>query len=185
MTRPPQSYCIARRRFWFRSKCTKVYSRIGDRDGRQTSRRSAASREDWNGSFAPHKLPLNASKYQRSVRRFLRNGLGARNQHLAIRSLPRCWQFHLLVKDNSREQIELANPGRTVQGHLGVSMAGVPALHDAGRTEVDILCMALHIQLRREQPDHVHRSLADISSQFSHGIAVALRVGQARGKLAN
>jgi hypothetical protein len=31
----------------------------------------------------------------------------------------------------------------------------------------------------------VHRSLAAKSSQFSHGITVALRVGQASGKLAN
>jgi hypothetical protein len=44
--------------------------------------------------------------------------------------------------------------------------------------------MALHIQLRRQQPDHVHRSLADIPSQFSQGITVVLRVGQVSGKVA-
>ncbi len=93
--------------------------------------------------------------------------------------------FHLFVKNNSREWIELADPGRTIENRPGVRITCVPALHNAGWAEIDVLGVALHFQLRCQQPHHVHPGLTAISSQFSHHVAIALHLGQTRGKLAD
>ncbi len=58
--------------------------------------------------------------------------------------------FHLLMQNNPRERIELADPGRAIEYRLGVRITGVPALHDAGRTEIDVLGVVLAIELRRQ-----------------------------------
>src|SRR2546425_2699355 len=36
--------------------------------------------------------------------------------------------FHLLVKNNARERIELAGPGRTIENRPGMCISGVPSL---------------------------------------------------------
>ena len=61
--------------------------------------------------------------------------------------------------------------------------AGVPALLDTLGTEIDILGVGLAIELRREQPHHMHRGLAAIARQFTHRRAVALGLRDTRGEL--
>src|SRR5450631_3598019 len=63
----------------------------------------------------------------------------------------RVHDLRLLVKNNTRKRIELADPGRTIENRLGMSVAGVPALHDTGRAEIDVLCVILAIELRRQE----------------------------------
>src|SRR5437773_2374875 len=74
----------------------------------------------------------------------------------------------LLLQNDARERIELADPGLAFQHRFGVAIAGVPALHDAGRAEVDVLGVVLPGQLRGEQPHHMHPRRAAIARQFLH-----------------
>src|ERR1700726_3809233 len=89
----------------------------------------------------------------------------------------------MLVKYDAGERIELANPGRARQHRPRMRVAGVPALLDAIRAEVDVLGVGFTIELWREQADHMHPGLAAIARQFARRRAVALGLGQARGKL--
>src|SRR6266436_5174338 len=82
--------------------------------------------------------------------------------------------FHLLVKNNARERIELASPGRTIENRPGMGISGLPSLPDAGRTEVDVLGVVLAIELRRQQPHHMHPRRTTVTGQFLHRIAVTL-----------
>jgi len=54
-----------------------------------------------------------------------------RKSSLSLRSFRH--QFHLLV------QIELAGPRRTIERRLRMGVTGVPAPHDAGWAEIDVL----------------------------------------------
>src|SRR5437879_13456645 len=59
--------------------------------------------------------------------------------------------FHLLVEDDPGERIELTDPGLLFELRSGVAVTGVPALRDAGRTEIDVLGAVLAAGLRSEQ----------------------------------
>src|SRR5438034_8966139 len=83
--------------------------------------------------------------------------------------------FHLLVENNTRERVELATPGRTIENRSGMGISGVPSLSDAGRTEVDVLGVVLAIELRRQKPHHMHPRRTTVTGQLLHRIAVTLR----------
>jgi hypothetical protein len=57
----------------------------------------------------------------------------------------------MLVKHDAGERIELADPGRARKYRSRMRLAGVPALLDAIRAEVDVLGVRLAIKLRRKQ----------------------------------
>ena len=59
----------------------------------------------------------------------------------------------------------------------------IPALHDAGGTEVDILGVGLAIELRRQTPHDMHPCRTAIAGEFAHGFAVAFRRRQPRRQL--
>ena len=108
------------------------------------------------------------------VRSLLRRALS--EGHVALDHAPvRCSahsaaadiDFRLLMKNDARERIELADPGRTIKHRLGVNIARVPALHDAGRTEIDVLGVVLAIELRRQQPHHMHPRRTAVAGQFA------------------
>src|SRR5258708_31661800 len=94
-----------------------------------------------------------------------------------------CHRFHLLMQNNARERIELAYPGLAFEHRSGVAIAGVPALHDAGGTEIDILGVVLAGELWGEQPHHMHPCRATVACQLPHRFAVTLGLGQSRGEL--
>lgn len=52
------------------------------------------------------------------------------------------------VEDDPRERIELTDPGLALEHRLGVGVTRVPALPDAGGTEIDVLCVIFVRQLR-------------------------------------
>jgi len=54
-------------------------------------------------------------------------------------------QLHLLMQDDPAQRVELADPWRALQHGFGMRIAGVPALYDASRTEVDVLGVCLSI----------------------------------------
>jgi hypothetical protein len=89
----------------------------------------------------------------------------------------------MLVKHDAGERIELADPGRARQYRPRMRIAGVPALLDAIRAEVDVLGMGFAIELRREQAHHMHPGLAAITCQFARRSAAALGFRQVRDKL--
>src|SRR4051794_36830485 len=64
--------------------------------------------------------------------------------------------FHLFVQNDAGERIELTDPRRATQYLPCVGIPSVPALPDAGRTEIDVLGVVFAIELRSQQPDHVH-----------------------------
>ena len=78
------------------------------------------------------------------------------------------------MKNDSREWIELADPGRTIENSPGMRIASVPALPEAGRTEIDVLGVVLTIELRRQQSHHMHPRRTTVARQFLHRLAVAL-----------
>src|SRR5258708_32972555 len=88
------------------------------------------------------------------------------------------------MKNDPRERIELADPRRTIKHRPGVNITRVPALHDAGRTEIDVLGMVLAIELRRQQPHHMHPRRTTVTGQFRHRIAVTLSIWQSAGRVA-
>src|SRR5258705_12895254 len=91
--------------------------------------------------------------------------------------------FHMLVKNDAGERVEFANPGLALEHRFGVGIAGVPALHDAGWAEVDILGVGLAFELRRQQPDHMHPRRATVTRKLPHRLAVALGFRKPRGEL--
>src|SRR5262249_47081338 len=92
-------------------------------------------------------------------------------------------QLHLLVQDDAAQRFEIADPWRATQHRLGMRIAGVPALHDAAWTEVDVLGVVLSVQLRRKQAHHMHACLTAVAEQLSNGWVVALALGQSRSEL--
>ena len=91
--------------------------------------------------------------------------------------------FHLLVEDDAGKRIELADPGLLFEHRFGVAVTGVPALHDAGRAEIDVLGVVLAAELRGEQPHHMHPGRAAIAGELAHRRVVALGLGQPCGEL--
>src|SRR3954453_20815076 len=66
-----------------------------------------------------------------------------------------------------------------------MAVAGVPALHDTRRAEIDVLHVRLTIQLRRPQTNDMDLCRDAISCQFAHQIAVSLGFGKSGGELAD
>src|SRR5207249_10076185 len=82
--------------------------------------------------------------------------------------------LHLLVENDAGERIELTDPGLPFEHRLGMAVTGVPALHDAGRAEIDVLGVVLAAELRSEQPHHMHPGRAAITGELPHRLVVAL-----------
>jgi hypothetical protein len=56
-----------------------------------------------------------------------------------------------LVKDDTRQRVELAHPRLAREHGLGVRVACFPTLLDSGLAEIDVLGVILAVQLRSEQ----------------------------------
>src|SRR5258708_17676024 len=80
--------------------------------------------------------------------------------------------LRLVVKDDPREWIEFADPGRSLENRSGVRVTGIPALPDAGWTEIDVLGVALAVELRTLQLHHIHLCRTPLSSPFPHPLPV-------------
>src|SRR6266513_775725 len=98
--------------------------------------------------------------------------IGKLCRHKRARSLRRFrHHYRLLVKNDTRERIELADPGRAIEHGLGVGITAIPALHDAGWTEVDVLGVVLAIELRRQQPHDMHPRRTAVRGEFLRGLS--------------
>src|SRR6266480_1996168 len=112
--------------------------------------------------------------------------IGKLCRHKRARSLRRFrHHYRLLVKNDTRERIELADPGRAIEHGLGVGITAIPALHDAGWAEIDVLGVVLAIELRRQQPHDMHPRRAAVAGQFTYRLAVAFGLRQSGGELAD
>jgi hypothetical protein len=62
-------------------------------------------------------------------------------------------------------------------------IAGVPALPDSTRTEIDVLCVGLTIELGCKQPHDMHPGLAAIARELAHRCSPAIGLRKFRGEL--
>src|SRR5215212_2835072 len=74
--------------------------------------------------------------------------------------------FDLLVEDDAGERIELADPRLLLEYRFGMAVAGIQALHDSGRAEIDILGVVLAAELRDEQPHDMHPGRTAITGEL-------------------
>src|SRR5690242_17118598 len=64
-----------------------------------------------------------------------------------------------------------------------MAVTGLPTLQNARRTEIDVLGMVLVVELRSEQPDHMHLRRTAVARQLSYCHVVALGLRQTRSQL--
>src|SRR5215204_3316008 len=74
-----------------------------------------------------------------------------------------------LVQDDAFEWIDIVLPRCLIECSHGRLVSRLPAGADAGRTEVDILCVIFVLKLRGKQPHHVHHGRATVGCEFARG----------------
>ena len=89
------------------------------------------------------------------------------------------------MQNDPGERIELADPWRTIEHRPGMGVTGLPTLHDTRAAEIDIFGVVLALELRGEQPHHMHPGWAAVARQLAYRLAVAFGLRQPRGELVN
>src|SRR5205814_9224547 len=89
------------------------------------------------------------------------------------------------MQNDPGERIELADPWRTIEHRPGMGVTGLPTLHDTRAAEIDIFGVVLALEMRGEQPHHMHPGWAAVARQLADRLAVTFGLRQPASELGN
>src|SRR5438034_10384161 len=118
-----------------------------------------------------------ATDYLRSMRSAC-EAIDAAREH-------RCYARRIVVDDHALDGVDRRTPRGGSQHPFGVRVTGLPTCANARRCEVDVFGVILAINLRRNEPDDMHRRLASPRRKLLHIGPVAHLCGNVLRKLAN